>query len=303
MKKDELRDKAAPVITTAQVIRFAKILSILADQLGKREDVEQYTKDIAKLKSALDKYSWDGESGYYSYVLHNENYEPYKKYTTAYGENLNKGLDGIYPIIAGICSEEQKEKIIAHLTDEKSMHSPFGISAVDMNASYYMVNGYWNGNIWFPHQWFIFKSMLDLGRADIAYDIAHMALNIWKREVDASYYTFEMVNTVTGCGGWFHNFGGLSTPINMWLKAYYTPGTVNVGFDTYLKKVKFNEDCTRAEIEFTFYGESKKYTMLCVMAESENGYTAELDGDSIESIGIFHEYRIGRRVTGCLRMV
>lgn len=282
MKRDELRDKAAPVITTAQVIRFAKILTILAHQLGKQDDIEEYIKDIARFKSALDKYSWDSESGYYSYVIHDENYEPIKKYTTPDGENLNKGLDGIYPIIAGVCSEEQKEKIIAHLTDEKSMHSPFGISAVDMSASYYMVNGYWNGNIWFPHQWFIFKSMLDLGRGDIAYDIAHMALDIWKREVDASYYTFEMVNTVTGCGGWFHNFGGLSTPINMWLKAYYTPGTVNVGFDTFLEKVAFNESHTQAEISFTHYGGSAKHTLLCVMAENNSQeYVVMLDGEVI----------------------
>ena len=82
--------------------------------------------------------------------------------------------------------------------------------------------------------------VLDCGESDFAYDIAHLALNIWKREVDESYYTFEMVNTVTGCGGWFHNFGGLSTPINMWAKAYYCPGKVNVGFDTYLDKVNFN---------------------------------------------------------------
>lgn len=282
MKRDELRDKAAPVITTAQVIRFAKILSILAHQLGKNEDIEEYTEDIKKLTDALNKYSWDNDSGYYSYVLHDDNYEPYKQYTTEEGENLNKGLDGIYPIIAGVCDENQQEKIIAHLTDENSMHSPFGISAVDMSASYYMVNGYWNGNIWFPHQWFIFKSMLDLGKGDIAKDIAHMALDIWKREVDYSYYTFEMVNTVTGCGGWFHNFGGLSTPINMWLKAYYTPGTVNVGFDTYLNSVEFSEDFTKADITFTYYGKNSKITMLCVMKENADGYSAELDGKETE---------------------
>ena len=280
MKRDELRDKAAPVITTAQVIRFGKILSIFAHKLGKSADESEYKDDIRTLTDALNKYSWDNESGYYSYVLHDENYEPTVQYKTEDGENLNKGLDGIYPIIAGVCNEEQSEKIIAHLTDEKEMHSPYGISAVDMTASYYMVNGYWNGNIWFPHQWFIFKSLLDMGRGEIARDIAHMALNIWKREVDSSYYTFEMVNTVTGCGGWFHNFGGLSTPINMWFKAYYCPGTVNVGFDTFIEKYQFNEDYTEAEIDFTYYGDKENFTLLAVMNE-KGDYTATLDGKEI----------------------
>lgn len=280
MMKQRLRDKASPVITTSQVIRFAKLLAILADKAGYSQDVSEYAQDIKNLTAALNEYSWDNESGYYSYVLHDENYEPTEIFRTPDGENLNKGLDGIYPIIAGVCDENQKAKIIGHLTNEKEMHSPFGISAVDMTAGYYKVNGYWNGNIWFPHQWFIFKSMLDLGESEIARDIAHMALDIWKREVDDTYYTFEMVNTVTGCGGWFHNFGGLSTPINMWLKAYYAPGTVNVGFDTYLNKVEFESDNTMAEIEFTYHGENEKFNLLAVMAEGKN-YIALFDGKEI----------------------
>lgn len=280
MMKQNLRDKAAPVITTAQVIRFGKILTVLADKLGRQEDKAEYKADIERLTQALNKYSWDNESGYYSYVLHNEQLEPTGKFLTRDGENLNKGLDGIYPIIAGVCDENQTEKIIGHITNEKEMHTPFGISAVDKSASYYMVNGYWNGNIWFPHQWFIFKSMLDKGRADIARDIAHLALDIWKREVESTYYTFEMVNTVTGLGGWFHNFGGLSTPLIMWLKAYYSPGTVNVGFDTYLEKTVFNEDKTEAEIEFTCYGENGKFNLLCVMNENAE-YTAAVDGEKV----------------------
>lgn len=281
MKEQSLRDKAAPVISTSQVIRFGKILCIMADKMGLENDVAEYKQDIEKLTEALNKYSWDNESGYYSYVLHDENYEPTQIFRTAENENLNKGLDGIYPIIAGVCDENQKEKIIAHLTNEKEMHSPFGISAVDMTAGYYKVNGYWNGNIWFPHQWFIFKSMLDLGESSFARDIAHMALNIWKREVDDTYYTFEMVNTVTGCGGWFHNFGGLSTPINMWVKAYYSPSTVNVGFDTYLEKTSFNAKATEAEISFTYYGKNDKFILLAVMAEGKE-YIATLDGKNVE---------------------
>ena len=280
MMKQRLRDKASPVITTSQVIRFGKILTILADKLGKTDDAAEYTADAERLTAALNKYSWDDESGYYSYVLHDENYEPVEIFRTKDGENLNKGLDGIYPLIAGACDENQKTKIIGHLTNAEEMHSPFGISAVDMTAGYYMVNGYWNGNIWFPHQWFIWKSMLDCGESAIAKDIAHMALNIWKREVDDTYYTFEMVNTVTGCGGWFHNFGGLSTPINMWAKAYYSPSTVNVGFDTYLEKTSFNNDNTQAEITFTYYGKNEKFALLAVMAEGKE-YRATLDSKEI----------------------
>ena len=168
------------------------------------------------------------------------------------------------------------------------MYTPFGISAVDKSASYYKVNGYWNGNIWFPHQWFIWKSMLDCGESEFAKDIAHLALNIWKREVEATYYTFEMVNTVTGLGGWFHNFGGLSSPLNLWMKAYYCPGTVNVGFDCWLDKTRFEENNTQAEIEFTYHGTNEKFNLLCVMAEN-NDYSCTLDGCMIDNKNIQYD--------------
>lgn len=251
MMHDELRDTAAPVITTAQAIRISKIMLKAAKIIGKSDDVDLYKKDIERLTAALDLYSWDEESGYYSYVLHDENYKPIGKYLTADGENRNKGLDGVYPLVAGACNENQKAKILSHLKSEKEMLSRYGISAVDTTASYFKVNGYWNGNIWFAHQWFLFKTMLDIGESDFAYEIAKRALDVWKRECEYAYYTFEMVNVVTGRGGWFHNFGALSLPINMWASSYYKKGTVTVGFDTLVKECSFSNDDTHAEITLT----------------------------------------------------
>lgn len=280
MMQREIRDTTAPVISTAQVIRCGKILKMVASKLGKSEDVKAYDADIARLTKALSTYAWDAESGYFSYVLHDSDYQPTGEILrTPNGENLNKGLDGIYPIIAGACNEEQKRAILAHLTNEKEMLSPYGISAVDMTAGYFMVNGYWNGNVWFPHQWFIWKAMLDLGESDFAYEIARRALDIWKREVDYSYYTFEMVSVVTGRGGWFHNFGGLSTPIGMWANAYFKAGTLNTGFDTWVDSVRFNSDNTEMTAQITSFTGGGKSTVLAVLDDEESRqYTATLDG-------------------------
>ena len=281
MMDENVRDTAAPVISSSQLIRCAKILKMVAGALGKDADCDEYNKDIARVSAALNKYSWDEESGYYSYVLHNENYEPVEIFRTKEGENVNKGLDGIYPIIAGVCSKEQKERILGHLKNPEEMLSPYGISAVDMRAGYFMVNGYWNGNVWFPHQWFIWKTMLDCGETDFAYTIAKLALDVWKREVDYSYYTFEMVNVVTGRGGWFHNFGGLSTPINMWTAAYYKPGTFNTGFDVWVNSQSFSCDNKRFEADFNYCGDNDEYTVIVVMNEDKKDYSVMLDGEEI----------------------
>ena len=282
MMDRNIRDTSAPVISTSQLIRCGKILSMVAHKIGKAEDVKVYTDDIVRLTDSLNKYSWDKESGYYSYVLHDKDYNPTGFMLTEDGENLNKGLDGIYPIIAGVCNEEQQNAILGHLKSEKEMLSPYGISAVDMTAGYFMVNGYWNGNVWFPHQWFIWKSMLDIGETDFAYKIAQLALDIWKREVDYSYYTFEMVNVVTGRGGWFHNFGGLSTPITMWSNAYYKAGTLNTGFDTWVDKYEFADDNKSLSADITYFGNKEKFTVIATMNDDKNkNYKVYLDGEEI----------------------
>ena len=45
MMKQDIRDTSAPVITTSQVIRFGKLLSIMAHKLGKQDDIKEYTED------------------------------------------------------------------------------------------------------------------------------------------------------------------------------------------------------------------------------------------------------------------
>ena len=72
---------------------------------------------------------------------------------TEAGENYNKGVDGVTPLIAGICSKEQEKQLLKHLKSAEELWSPVGISTVDMSASYYYDNGYWNGSVWCPYQY------------------------------------------------------------------------------------------------------------------------------------------------------
>ncbi len=283
MHAENLSEKTSPVISSSQVIRCAKILYMVADLLGKEDDKRIYLDDIERISSALQKYSWDEECGYFSYVIHDENGNAKEKYRNNQGENLNKTMDGIYPIIAGAVTESQRERILSHLKSEKEMFSPVGISAVDMSASYYISNGYWNGNVWFPHQWFVWKTMLDLGETDFAFKIAETALNAWKREVEYSYYTFEMLNITSGRGGWFHNFGGLSMPINIWANAYFKPKTLSTGFDTMVMNSSFNNSATEFACNIKYYGNNKKYSLIVVMNDKKPNYVVTVNGEKTDA--------------------
>ena len=272
------RTDCAPALTTSQLIRMAKILRMVAMEQGLTQDVQEYDADIALRAQALQTWAWDEESGYFGYVVHDAQKQPIGVFKNENGENYSRGMDGIYPLIAGICTPEQEKKLLGHIFSEKEMFSPVGISAVDMSASYYQPNGYWNGNVWFSHQWFIWKTMLDLGKTDEAFRIAKTALDSWKKEVDHSYYTFEMLNIPTSRGGWFHQFGGLSAPVNIWADAYYKPGTVTCGFDMWIESQVYRESDDTFELKVTNYG-NRDGSMIAVTGAAHAGKAqCSLDG-------------------------
>jgi hypothetical protein len=274
---------AAPAISTSQAIRFGKILRMIALHNGIDADISEYDADIKSFTSALQKYSWDEGCGYFSYVIHDADEKPIGFMRNKDGENMNKGFDGVYPLIAGACTNHQKDVILGHLKSPKELFSPVGLSAVDMSAGYFINNGYWNGSVWFSHQWFLFKTMIDIGETDFAFKIADTALKSWKTEVDHSYNCFEMLNIATGRGGWFHQFGGLSAPINIWANAYYKKGTITGGFDLWISQREFSGDYSSCGISFEYYGESKRFAIVAVMNDQiDICYTAAFNGQPLE---------------------
>jgi len=242
----------APAINTAQQIRIAKILRMAAETLDKKMDIKTYDKDIKDFTFALQKYSWNEASGYFSYVTHDAKGFPTGPFKNENGIDYNMGLDGVYPLVAGICTPEQQKGLIEKIFSEKEMWTPSGLSVVDQSAPYYKMDGYWNGSVWIPHQWFIWKTMLDLGRPDLAFKIAKKGLDVYSKETDESYYTFEHFLAKTGRGAGWHQFSGLSTPVLSWFSAYYKPGTVTTGFEIWIKNQSFNEALSSYKAEISF---------------------------------------------------
>ncbi|MFA7287699.1 MAG: trehalase family glycosidase [Melioribacteraceae bacterium] len=275
-----LEGTVSPVINTAQAIRTAKILKMSAKYLGLENDVKEFDDDIKTFSDALQKYSWDEKSGYFGYVVHDTKGIPLN--ILKYNENTNydMGMDGAYPLIAGICTEDQKTKLIDALKSDKKIWTPVGLSAVDQSAPYYKIDGYWNGTVWMSHQWFFWKTMLDLGESDFAFKIATTALEVWKREVEASYNCMEHFLIETGRGAGWHEFGGLSSPVVVWYSAYFCQGTFNAGFDTWIENKKFNPDNSQFSADLSFQSNNKKSSIVVCMNPNYK-YSAKWNGKEI----------------------
>ena len=187
---------------------------------------KMFTKDLTNAKS---------QTVHYGYLKYNDEI------------NYNMGFDGIYPYIADICTNEQKERIENNIND--GLFTKYGVSVVDTRAPYYSREGYWNGSIWMPHQWILFKAYLDHGKGDMAYKIAKCALDVWKNEVELTYNTYEHFMIENGRGSGFHQFSGLSTPVLMWYDSYFVPGNITGGFQTMFDNIKWNDTLTGVEFD------------------------------------------------------
>lgn len=275
-----LESTVAPAITTSQAIRTAKILQMAAAYLGKKDDIKKYEEDIQIFSSTLQKNSWDEESGYFGYVVHDKDGSPL--HIMKYNDKINydMGFDGAYPLIAGICTEKQKEIILSRLKSDKHIWSNAGLSAVDQSAPYFKIDGYWNGTVWLSHEWFFWRTMLDLGEADFAHKIAVTALDMWKKEVETSYNCMEHFIIKNQRGAGWHQFGALSSPVLMWYAAYYQPGNFTAGFDAWMTNKKFDKPYDNLTVDLSFSGNNKIASVVACM-NPKNEYEVKWGGKNL----------------------
>ncbi|HVT85650.1 MAG TPA: trehalase family glycosidase [Chitinophagaceae bacterium] len=284
---NSLYKSVTPVITTAQCIRVAKIMRLCAEELGLRNDLKDYDTQIKLLTDALQKYSWDEKSGYFSYVVHDKNVMPERIFR--YPEdssNSNMGLDGVAPLVSDIATPAQQKQMIEKIFSPKHLWTPYGITAVDQSASYFRQDGYWNGTIWMPHQWFMWKALLDLGEGDKAYQIAHTALELWERETELTYNTFEHFISSSGRGAGWSQFSGLSSPVLNWFAAYYKIGQVTTGFETWIEKQGFNKDFSSYTATLSFDETSSYPHQRCMLIcmNPNNKYEAYFDNKKLRIV-------------------
>jgi len=271
------------VAVTSAYIRALKILRMAARELGLKNDVAEYDAEIKTLSNALLKYSWDAESRYFGWVEHDGDGNATGILRYSDGTNYNKGLDGIYPLLAGITTDEQTEALIAHIFNPKEIWTPIGLSAVDQSAPYFRTDGYWNGAVWMPHQCNMWKSLLDVGRGDLARQIAITGLKVWEKECEESYHTFEHFIIASGRGAGWHQFTGISSPVLAWFTSYYKLGRVTTGFEIWLSNEKMNDDFSGYEATLTFDDSSLPHERcLLICLDPNNDYQATFGGKPVK---------------------
>jgi hypothetical protein len=265
-----------PVISSVHAIRCAKLLTRSAKHLGLDQDAALYQNDVDTLNAALQQHSWDASAGYFSYVAHDPEGNSQGFYRHSSGANFNMGLDGASPLISGSCTPEQDDTLWHKLLSPEHCWTPYGLSSVDQSAPYFRRDGYWNGSIWMPYQWFFWKAALSDGKADIAWRIAKTGLDLWQQETQASYACYEHFETSSGRGAGWHHFSGLSTPVSAWFGAYFHQGRLTAGFDVEILSMEHRDASLTAELRIE--GDPGQTTTLIAVLGDQDGWRAEYKG-------------------------
>ncbi len=252
--QNHLEADACPMVNVSVTVLCAKILKMLAQVIG--EDTDEYDEDISFYSEAVERCAWDEESGYYGYVIGDQ-------ILKVDGMNADMGMDGAYPYIAGISNEIRAKRIVENI--KEGMFTSIGVSVVDVRAPYFRKDGYWNGSVWMPHQWILWKAFLDNGELELVMRIADTALSVWKKEVELTYNCYEHFMLANGRGAGFHQFSGLSTPVLMWYNALYKPYTVTGGFRTLIHEKKIEN----GQFAFRVQSESAKPVLLICLEEGK----------------------------------
>lgn len=279
-----LYPSVAPMVSSAYYLRAAKILRMQAERLGKKSDVAQYTKEINALEKAIQNYGWDEESGYFGYVMHNNEGVPTGIYRANDGSNYNQGLDGVSPLVAGICTPEQTSQLVDKIFSSKHLWTSVGVSTVDQSASYYDHAGYWNGSVWIPHQMMLWKTMLDNNLTEEAHKIAFTALEAWSKECGESYNSPEHFIISSGRGAGWHNFSGLSSPMVCWYHSYFCQGTLTTGFDVVVERGEFSNEQSHYTAKLRFEKDAVgKSVATVVCLNPAHTYKATLNGKALKT--------------------
>lgn len=142
---------------SCQMVMQYNDLATMCDELNLPDKVAAFRKEARDIGERINKWCWNEGDGFY-YDVENDG-KQFKVKTSG----------GFWPMIAGIATKEQSDRLVAHLKDEKEFWRPFVFPTLAANEKQYEANGgYWHGAIWAPTNFIVIKGLEKCGYEDFA---------------------------------------------------------------------------------------------------------------------------------------
>ena len=163
---------------SSQMVIMYNNLAEMSHYLQEFEKEKYFRSRSNEIGKSINKWCWNDEIGFYFDVKANG------------GQFIKKTSGGFWPLLAGVCNEEQTKRLVEHLKNPKEFWRPivFPTLAAD-EEEYEDDGGYWCGGVWAPTNVMIIKGLEKNNYHEFA-------KNATEKYLDGMYKVFVKTGTV-----------------------------------------------------------------------------------------------------------
>ncbi len=170
------------------LVRECRAMALLAEMIGRTEDVAGYRERAEKRVAAIRKWLWNEEDGMF-YDYHAREERPIKV----------KCVSAFAPLWARAADSEQAERLVReHLLNPEEFYRPYRIPALAASEPGY-VTGYlpgetgcsWRAFVWAPTNYYVFQGLRNYGYDEEARDLAENSEDLLHFNQFCEYYSSE----------------------------------------------------------------------------------------------------------------
>ncbi len=165
----------------------AEMLMRIALILDKKEDAEGFKREYEETKHKINQQLWN-ESFYFDRFWEG-------KFSN------HKAASNFHPLIAGVASKDQAQKMVDHLLDEKEFWGNYVIPTISRDNPAFKDQQYWRGTIWPPTNYLLYQGLKRYGFDEVAAQFARKSAALFLKSWQTYGLCRENYDSVTGEGG------------------------------------------------------------------------------------------------------
>jgi hypothetical protein len=180
----------------------AECLGKIADELGYKNDAEQFRHEYVRIKDLINAKLWDEKTGFYWNRLWESDGGKF---------SYRKSPATFWVLAAGIPDKRQADRMVKeHLLNPKEFWGEYVLPSISRDDPAYVEQYYWRGAIWAPMNYFAYEGRKRYGYDVVADELVKKTYSLVKKNWDETGGLYENYDSINGKG----DPGGAQTTIH-----------------------------------------------------------------------------------------
>jgi neutral trehalase len=183
------------------IVNEMHCLAKMADELGKENDGQKWTKSAEKLITLVNDRMWDEETGFFYHVDKKEH-----EFRFMERDLRRQEIIGFLPMWANAVSEERAAVLVKTLTDTNRFWRKYGVPTLSAQDAWYSPDvDYcckWNGPVWLLWDYMVFEGLINYGYYELATELGDKMLFAVTTQLKKNHNFWESFspdNSVLNC--------------------------------------------------------------------------------------------------------